>query len=68
MNKTTTLSVHGEVPVASLDISTRGAFITRTYTHLLGAILAFALIEIYLFDTGIAATIANVLLGGSWAL
>ena len=68
MNKTTTLAVHGEVPVARLDISTRGAFITRTYTHLLGAILAFALIEIYLFETGIAATIANVLLGGSWLI
>ncbi|MDD9949379.1 MAG: Bax inhibitor-1 family protein [candidate division Zixibacteria bacterium] len=56
------------IPVAQLGVDVRGAFITRTYTHLLGAILAFALIEIYLFQTGMAESIARVLLGGSWLI
>ncbi len=57
-----------EVPVAQLGVDARGAFISRTYTHLLGAILAFVLIEYYLFQTGMAESIANVLLGGSWLI
>lgn len=68
MNKAATYSVQQEIPVVKLGVDARGAFITRTYTHLLGAILLFALIEIYLFQTGMAESIAQVLLGGSWLI
>jgi uncharacterized protein len=46
----------------------RAAFITRTYTHLLGAILAFVGIEVMLFRSGIAATLAERMLGVNWLL
>lgn len=69
MNRTAAYSrAQQGIPVAQLGVDVRGAFITRTYTHLLGAILAFALIEIYLFQTGTAESIARVLLGGSWLI
>ncbi|MDE2726411.1 MAG: Bax inhibitor-1 family protein [Gemmatimonadota bacterium] len=69
MNRTAAYSrAQQGIPVAQLGVDVRGAFITRTYTHLLGAILAFALIEIYLFQTGMAESIARVLLGGSWLI
>jgi FtsH-binding integral membrane protein len=56
------------MPVASMRAEARAAFITRTYMHLLGAILGFALIEIYLFQSGLAVTIARGMLGVSWLL
>ena len=68
MNRTAAYRAQQGIPVAQLGVDVRGAFITRTYTHLLGAILAFALIEIYLFQTGMAESIARVLLGGSWLI
>ena len=68
MNRAAVHSVHREIPVARLGVDARGAFIARTYTHLLGAILAFALIEIYLFQTGMAESIARALLSGSWLI
>ncbi len=68
MNRTAAFTAQQGIPVAQLGVDARGAFITRTYTHLLGAILAFALIEIYLFQTGMAESIARVLLGGSWLI
>jgi uncharacterized protein len=42
----------------------RARFIVRTYNHLFGAILAFALIEFGLFMSGVADVIAAVVLGG----
>ena len=68
MNRTAAYTVQRGIPVSQLGVDARGAFITRTYTHLLGAILAFALIEIYLFQTGMAESIARVLLSGSWLI
>ncbi len=68
MTRTAAYPARREIPVAQLGVDARGAFITRTYTHLLGAILAFALIEIYLFQSGMAESIARVLLGGSWLI
>lgn len=56
------------LPVAQRDVSVRGAFIVRTYQHLLGAIAAFTAIEVYLFKTGIAETMARAMLGTSWLL
>ncbi|MCU0787389.1 MAG: Bax inhibitor-1 family protein [Verrucomicrobia bacterium] len=55
-------------PVAALDADARGAFVTKTYLHLFGAIGAFTLIEVFLFRSGIAYSLAKVLLGGSWLL
>ena len=55
-----------EAPVASLDVSARAVFIMRTYLHLLGAILGFVAIEMYLFESGLAARIAEAILSVSW--
>jgi FtsH-binding integral membrane protein len=55
-------------PVAAMDADVRGAFITKTYLHLFGAIGAFTLIEVFLFQSGLAYPIAKTLLGGSWLI
>jgi FtsH-binding integral membrane protein len=57
-----------EMPVSALGAEARATFVLRTYGHLLGAILAFALVEVYLFRTGLAAVIAAALSGRSWLL
>jgi FtsH-binding integral membrane protein len=49
-------------------VEARGRFIARTYNHLFGAIVAFAAIEIALFQTGLAQIIASSMLGVSWLL
>ena len=61
-------AVRGDRPVAYLPVDARATFITRTYLHLLGAVLAFTLIETLLFMSGLAAVIAQALLGTSWLL
>ncbi len=48
--------------------STRADFIARTYTHLLGAIALFLGIEVWLFQSGLADTLAQAMLGTSWLL
>ena len=45
----------------------RASFIRKTYLHLAAAILAFIAIEVVLFSTGAAYTIAATMLGGSWS-
>ncbi len=55
-------------PVAAIGVDARAQFINRTYNHLMGAIVAFTLVEVWLFTSGIAASIAQVMLGGSWML
>jgi FtsH-binding integral membrane protein len=52
--------------VSELNVQSRATFISRTYAHLFAAILAFTLIEVYFFKTGLAETIARSLLGTSW--
>jgi hypothetical protein len=42
------------IPVSELDVDTRATFITRTYTHLFGAILFFAGLEAFYFTSGFA--------------
>lgn len=59
--------IRGHRPVSADGIETRAVFIFRTYSHLLGAIIAFTLIEIFLFQSGLAKGIASVLLR-SWLL
>lgn len=56
------------MPVAALDTDRRATFLTRTYTHLLGAILGFTVIEVMLFTSGLAEPIARTMLGGSWLI
>jgi len=55
-------------PVAAIGVDARASFINRTYNHLMGAIVLFTLIEVGLFQSGYAESIAAVLLGGSWLL
>jgi FtsH-binding integral membrane protein len=56
------------IPVGQQSVETRAEFITRTYNHLMGAIVAFVGVELLLFGSGMAQQIAEVLLGGSWLL
>ncbi len=53
---------------AAMAISDRGAFIAKTYIHLLGAILAFVGIEIALFQTGAAESITRIVASTSWLI
>jgi FtsH-binding integral membrane protein len=55
-------------PVAALGTDTRSQFIWRTYGHVAAAILLFAAIESYLFDSGLALVLAQKMLGVSWLL
>lgn len=61
---------YGEVgvPIGQQSVDARADFITRTYNHLMGAIVAFVGLECLLFGTGVAAPIAETLLSGSWLL
>ncbi len=54
-------------PVISLSTGARAAFIVRTYQHLLGAIVAFAAVEVLIFNAGLAAPIARAF-SGRWLL
>ncbi len=49
----------GSVTGVPLGIDARAAFISRTYTHLFGAILAFTAIEVWFFTSGLAETMAS---------
>ena len=61
-------SYQGLEPVADSPVAVRARFITRTYNHLFGAIVAFAAIEFALFQSGLAEPIARAMLGTSWLL
>ncbi len=52
----------------SSGIDSRAQFITRTYTHVVGGILAFILIELALFESGLAYQIARYMLSVNWLL
>lgn len=66
IDPSTTLS--GSVPVSAIESGKRAQFITRTYTHLLAAILGFTAVEVYLFQSGLAAPIAQAMLSVGWLL
>ena len=53
-------------PVALRSEEARAEFITKTYLHLFGAIVAFTLLETAYFAAGLAVPIATALLGTSW--
>lgn len=48
--------------VAKAQPQERAVFIQKTYTHLAGAVAAFIGVEYILFQTGLAATFANVVM------
>jgi FtsH-binding integral membrane protein len=50
------------------DASERGLFIMRVYGHLMAAVAAFILIEVWLFKSGHAVTMAQKMLGVNWML
>jgi uncharacterized protein len=56
------------IPVSTRDADARATFLTRTYSHLFGAMIGFTLIEAFLFNTGIAHSMARAMLGTSWLL
>jgi FtsH-binding integral membrane protein len=49
-------------------VDSRATFITRTYTHVVGGILGFILVELGLFESGLAVQIAHFMLGFNWLL
>jgi FtsH-binding integral membrane protein len=52
----------------SSGVDSRSVFITRTYTHVVGGILAFILVELGLFESGLAGQIAQFMLSFNWFL
>jgi FtsH-binding integral membrane protein len=54
--------------VDTLGVSSRAEFLAKTYYHLFGAICGFTLLEIWLFQSGYAQVLAQVLLGTNWLL
>jgi len=46
----------------------RATFLKRTYSHLLMAIVAFTMFEVFLFQSGLAKPIASAMLGMNWLL
>ncbi|MFQ5547235.1 MAG: Bax inhibitor-1 family protein [Woeseia sp.] len=54
-------------PVAESSVEDRSDFIWKCYAHVVGAILAFAAIEVYFFTSGIAERIAAPMLN-NWLL
>src|SRR5262245_22155245 len=51
---------------AEAAVDERTAFIRKTYTHLAGAILAFAAIEALAFTTGLAGAYVALVSGFQW--
>lgn len=51
---------------AHADVDARAAFIMRTYTHLVGAIFAFAGLEALLLHSPIAPSMLDFITGGRW--
>lgn len=52
--------------ISEASVETRARFITRTYGHLVGAILAFVAVEIFLFKSGIALNILEMFASLPW--
>ncbi|MEZ4327432.1 MAG: Bax inhibitor-1 family protein [Polyangiales bacterium] len=46
----------------------RSTFIVKTYLHLLGAIMAFVALEVFIFASGLALPLAQAMMGVSWLL
>src|ERR1700690_3419384 len=59
-------SSNSAFPISGVD--SRAQFINRTYTHVVGGILGFILVELGLFESGLAAQVARFMLGFNWFL
>jgi len=53
-------------PVSEASVEDRSEFIWKCYAHVVGAILVFAAIEVYFFQSGIAERIAMPMLNNWW--
>lgn len=65
---TRSYDLRADHPVSTRNVESRATFINRTYGHLFAAIIGFTLIEMYLFNSGLAVHIAQGMLGVSWLL
>ena len=61
------LDINSGQVVANASEDERAGFIRRTYLHLSGAILAFAIVETMLFKSGVAQQFAVMLSGSKWS-
>lgn len=61
------LDINSGQVVANASEDERAGFIRRTYLHLSGAILAFAIVETMLFKSGVAQQFAVMLAGSKWS-
>jgi len=61
-----TENVNYLAPVSELSVDDRSTFIWRCYSHVVGAIIAFALVSVYLFQSGISAAIAGPMISNWW--
>jgi len=50
------------------QVDSRAQFIMRTYTHVVGGILGFILVELALFESGLAGQIMRFMVGFNWLL
>jgi len=57
----------GGAPQAGQEVD-RSTFLMRVYGHLLAAIAGFVLLEAWIFQSGLAETLARALLGVNWML
>jgi FtsH-binding integral membrane protein len=57
---------HGAPVVAQASAQDRAAFITKTYLHLLGAIVAFTFLEVLWFATPVAPLMIQFMSGGGF--
>lgn len=55
-------------PIALGSANARAIFISHTYAHLMGAIVAFTLLKVLLFSTSLTQSIARALDGVNWVL
>jgi FtsH-binding integral membrane protein len=51
-----------------VGVGSRAGFIMATYLHLFGAIVAFTVLEVLIFQLGLALPMARAMLGTSWLL
>lgn len=58
----------GYIPVSELSTEARSGFISKTYSHVAGAILLFTVIEMYLFNSGLVVPLSEWILSFNWLI
>ena len=61
-------NLNSMAPVSALAVEDRSEFIWKCYAHVVGAIFALIAVEYYLFTSGVAAPIANAMMGSPIAV